>query len=238
MRSDGDLTLILHLYYPGSWETVRSKCSFVLGQATRTIITACHDDVIQEIQPQPNMVILKVTNKGKDVGGKLAALSYYLCYCKRTEYLVFLHDKISPQTINADYWMDTLYRIFEQEVFERAIRTLKKYKSAGIVGSRPFLKTEYLPSERRFDSTNDNVLKQLIDRHGLRCKEFRFIAGTIFIAKSRIYEDFFTLHPPLDARRDLEEENVLDLTLGTYTHSWERLFCFIAEDSGYTVTGI
>ena len=51
-------------------------------------------------------------------------------------------------------------------------------------------------------------------------------------------EDFFSRHPALEARAPLEEGNVMDLQYGTYTHSWERLFCFIAEHQGYTIEGI
>jgi len=236
--SRSSLTLLIHLYYPGSWALIKTKCGFAIDSASRIIVTACHDDVIREIGIQENITILKVTNKGKDIGGKLASLSYYINFCIKTDYLVFLHDKISPQTINAEYWLEKLYSIFEKDLFCRALKKLAKNSSIGIIGSKTFLRNEYLRGSREFETTNSELLLQLIDKYGVACPKYNFIAGTIFIARSRIFEDFFSMYSPLEAREKLETGNVLDLVRGTYTHSWERLLCFIAESRGYAIKGI
>jgi hypothetical protein len=238
MNTIRDLTVLLHIYYPGSWAIIRSKCETIIRQASNIIITACHDDVIGEIPPAGNIIILKVPNKGKDIGGKLAAISYYLHFCKKTEYLIFLHDKISPQTINAEYWLESLYRVFEHSNFNRAMRRLARNRRIGIIGSKAFLRSEFIPSKKQFATINDEPIRQLIRTYRLSCRRYRFIAGTIFIAKSSIFECFFTDHPALKVREGLESGNVLDLFHGTLTHSWERLFCFIAEDRGYVVKGM
>lgn len=232
------LTLLIHLYYPGSWAILQDKCAYVLRESSRIVITACHDDVILETGYSEKTTILKVTNQGKDVGGKLAALSYYLRFCTRTEFIALIHDKISPQTINAGYWLEKLYGIFEEHCFARAMRAFKKDPKTGVIGSKAFLKNEYVRSTRQFACTNDKILRQMILDHRLTCKAHNFIAGTIFIVRSRIFETFFTSYSPLEARGRLEPGNVLDLEQGTFTHSWERLFCFIAEDQGYSVKGI
>ncbi|MES1159180.1 MAG: rhamnan synthesis F family protein [Bacteroidota bacterium] len=233
-----NITFLIHLYYPGSWEKINMKCGHVIREASRIIITACHDDVIAEVESNDRITILKVTNKGKDIGGKLVALSYYLFFCQRTAYIAFLHDKISPQTINAEYWFDKLYSIFEKGAFENALRYLDKNARTGIIGSKAFIKNEYIRSKKQFDTTNNNLLQKLISEYHLNAKKFDFVAGTIFIGRSRIFEDFFTIHSPLKAREKLEMGNVLDLSEGTFTHAWERFLCFIAESLGYAVKGI
>jgi hypothetical protein len=95
-----------------------------------------------------------------------------------------------------------------------------------------------MPSERTFTTTNHQLLMEMIRDYRLHGRIYDFIAGTIFIGRSRIFQKFFSTHSPLDARAKLETGNVLDLAAGTYTHSWERLFCFIAEDQGHTIKGI
>ena len=235
------LTLFIHLYYPGSWQLLEKKCASVIRKATRIIITACHDDVLEEvIMPKDSrpVIRLKVPNKGKDIGGKLAGLSYYLHLCEKTDYIALLHDKVSPQTINADYWSDQLYGLFSEEGLHKALRLMEQDSRVGIVGSKAFLKNEFMPMEKKFATTNDQLLMQLIGEYGLHGRIYDFIAGTIFLGRSRIFEKFFSAHSPLDARAKLEPGNVLDLEQGTYTHSWERLFCFVAEDQGFTIKGI
>jgi len=239
------LTLLIHLYYPGSWSFLEDKCRAVLRKADRIIITACHDDVLNEVVPPEALagkdnalVRLKVPNKGKDIGGKLAAFSYYMHFCEKTEYIALLHDKVSPQTINADYWSQQLYSLFSKENLPKALQLLEQDHRIGIVGAKAFLKNEYMPSENTFNTTNHQLLMEMIRDHRLHGGIYDFIAGTIFIGRSRIFEQFFSTQSPLDARAKLETGNVLDLETGTYTHSWERLFCFLAEDQGFTIKGI
>lgn len=233
------LTLFIHLYYPGSWQLLEDKCAPLIRRADRIILTACHDDVLNETRSNKGPVIrLKVPNKGKDIGGKLAALSYYIHLCGKTDYIALLHDKVSPQTINADYWSQQLYGPFSEEGLEKAFRLLEQDSRTGIVGAKAFLKNEFLPMEKKFDTTNNDLLQQMIREYRLRGRIYDFIAGTIFLGRSRIFENFFSQHSALEARAKLEPGNVLDLEKGTYTHSWERLFCFIAEDQGYTIKGI
>lgn len=231
------ISIFIHVYYPGSWKIIREKCLFLLQRATNIIITACHEDVINEIEWE-NATILQVTNVGKDIGGKLVSMKYYLTFCEPTEYLVFLHDKISPQSLNADFWLNKLYEVFEENKLRRVLRMFGKRRKIGITGAKIFLKNEYIRYQQRFNTTNHSILLGLMDKFNLKCKSHYFIGGSIFIARSEIFSRFFSWHSPLEIREGLETGNVLDLDSGTYTHSWERLFCFIAEAQGYSVKGI
>jgi lipopolysaccharide biosynthesis protein len=236
------LTLFIHLYYPGSWRTLEKKCRGAFRQARQIILTACHDDVLDETLSSgsslPGIVRLKVPNKGKDIGGKLLALSFYLRCCRKTKYIGFLHDKVSPQTINADYWSDTLYTPFSEEGIGKVLHRLDHDDRVGLIGTKRFLKNEFDPGKNGFATTNDQLLGELIREYDLQCRRYDFIAGTIFVCRSSIMEDFFSRHRALEARARLEEGNVMDLQNGTYTHTWERLFCFIAEHQGYTIEGV
>lgn len=230
-------SVFIHVYYPGSWKLIKEKCSYLLDTAASIIITVCHDDVMAEIDIE-RAVIFKVTNVGKDIGGKLVSMAYYLQFCMPALYIILLHDKISPQTINADFWFNQLFGIFEEKKLKSVIQLLNGSKNTGIAGSKYFLKNEYIRSEKKFTTTNNRILTNLIGEYGLKCKSYDYIGGTVFIAKSRIFSAFFSRHSPLAIREQLEPGNVLDLTHGTYTHAWERMLCFIAQDQGYSIIGV
>ncbi len=232
-----DVTYIIHVYYPGSWKMITDKCGHLFENAVNILVTACDDDVILEISKGDYPVIIqKVTNKGKDIGGKLASLSYYYSFCKPCKYLAFLHDKISPQTLNAGYWFNKLYDIFTPEKVATVARMLKD-PSVGLVGSKDFLKNEYSRKHNNFRTTNNDILKELLEQYQLRPATFDYIGGTIFITKHEALESFFAGHHPLLAREKLEEGNVLDLDEGTYTHSWERMLGFIPQAAGFKLAG-
>jgi len=234
-----DLTFFIHVYYPGSWKLITEKCNHLLAQARYVIVSVCDDGVRAEIEAQsPEVVIQKVTNKGKDIGGKFASLSYYYNFCEPTTYFAFLHDKISPQTLNAGYWFDKLYDIFSIEKFAKITGLLETKKDVGLVGSKAFLKNEYSASRKSFDTTNNKILQELLVLYQLRPASYDYIGGTIFIAKSKAMDAFFGSNRPLVLRETLEEGNVLDLDTGTYTHSWERMLCFIPQAAGFKLVGI
>jgi lipopolysaccharide biosynthesis protein len=233
------LSFFIHVYYAGSWKLILEKCADLMTGAENIIVTACHDEVISEIKAEtPEAVVLKVPNKGKDIGGKLAAISYYLNFCRPTAYLAFLHDKISPQTLNAEYWFDRLYEIFSEKKFSTILSRFETDKKTGLAGSKSFLKNEYNKTRKRFDTTNNEILQELIKRYDLGSDEHNYIGGTIFIVRNEIFTRFFSQHSALQIRASLETGNVLDLDTGTQTHSWERLFCLIAQNQGYKVIGV
>ena len=232
-----NVSVFIHIYYPGSWQRIREKCSALLDGATNLIITCCYDEVMEEILSHPTAIVLKTSNKGKDIGGKLVGMAYYLNYCPRTAYVAFLHDKVSPQTINAGLWFDQLYSIFEEGALQNNEALFRQKPSVGLIGAKAFLINEWVPEAGIFKTTNDTILWKLIAQYDLSSKTYNYIGGTMFLARSEPFVRFFSRHSPLDIRSGLEKGNVLDLEHGTVTHSWERLLCFIVQSQGYTVAG-
>jgi lipopolysaccharide biosynthesis protein len=233
----GTITVLMHIYYPGSWKRILDRCRSLLEQANNIIITVCHEDVVAELRAV-DATVLRVTNVGKDIGGKLTSMYYYLTFCEPTDYVAFIHDKTSPQTINPEFWFDKLLAIFEHDRLPELVQLFNSNKQVGVAGSKFFLKNEYSQRAQKFNTTNNNILQKLIAQFGLVCKSYNYIGGTIFMARSNIFETFFSSWSPLGIRESLERGNVLDLKQGTYTHSWERMFCFIAENQGYKVVGV
>jgi hypothetical protein len=232
------ICLLIHVYYPGSWARIREKCGVLLTMARQVIITCPHPDVIAEID-QPGACILRVPNAGKDIGGKLAAFAYCLQFGPDADYIALIHDKISPQTLHADTWFDTLFGIFAEDRLREALHLFDTRQNVGVIGARQFVKdNEYNRATGQFDTTNNLLLQELIARFGLESPSYDYIAGTIFLARSAPFREFFARHSPLALRRELEGGNVMDFDKGTVTHCWERLFCYIAAARGFKVTGI
>ena len=206
--------------------------------AGQVIITSPHSDVLSEID-HPGACLLRVTNKGKDIGGKLAAFAYYMQFGGDADYIALIHDKVSPQTLHADAWFDTLFGVFEKDRLEEALHLFQTRPNVGVIGARQFVKdNEYDEATGRFNTTNNDLLQELIRRFELESPSYDYIAGTIFLARSGPYREFFARYSPLALRGDLEKGNVMDFEGGTYTHCWERLFCYIHAAKGFKVTGI
>ncbi len=231
------ISVIVHVYYPGSWALIKKKCGDILVRSENILISSCYDDVIQEID-EKRAVIFKVSNLGKDIGGKLVSLKYYLDFCNKTDLIIFLHDKISPQTLNSVYWFDKLYEVFEPAKFHKVLSIFKKKENVGMIGSKQFLNNEYIKPAGSFDTNNKDIMVSMMEQYNILTREHDFIAGSIFIVKSLLYENFFGIVNPLEVRAMLELGNVLDLSHGTYTHAWERLLSFIVSSQNYKVKGI
>jgi len=43
------------------------------------------------------------------------------------------------------------------------------------------------------------------------------------------------MYPARECREMLEVGNFTDQYEGTYTHTWERIFCWLANDQHYTI---
>lgn len=213
-----------------------SRFPFLLSHADQIIITSPVKEVLECINLE-TAVLLKVPNSGKDIGGKLTSLSYYLHFCKKSDYLILLHDKKSPQAIMGDYWADELYKLFEDGSIGSLLNYLQTNPEIGLVGSSMFVKNEYSKPTGQFQTTNNEIISKLLQRYDLKLRDYSYVAGTMFIVRSKIYEGFFLKHEPLEIRRELEQGNVMDLFAGTYTHSWERMFSFLVTANGFKVIG-
>ena len=236
MKDKQTITVIVHVFYPGSWEKISTRVSTVLQSAANIIITFCNPSVLQEIK-LPGAVLLRVTNVGKDIGGKLSALQYYLEFCSKTDYIIFLHDKKSPQSLDPEFWFDSLYSIFTDTFFQKTIKFMNQNHKTGLIGAKQFIKSDYT-GRGGFNSSNSSILRTMITQFRLKNYSFDYVAGTIFIVRSTIFEAFFKTYPPLDIRKTLEPGNVMDHETGSHTHSWERMFCFIPQSAGYKVKGL
>jgi hypothetical protein len=66
-------------------------------------------------------------------------------------------------------------------------------------------------------------------------RPMKYIAGTIFVVRAKIFKEFFSKHNPIKFADELEFGDVQE---PSKTHAWERMFATIVEESGFGIVGI
>jgi lipopolysaccharide biosynthesis protein len=186
----------------------------------------------------PDAFVITTPNKGKDIGGKLALIDFFMKTRQQSEYIVFLHDKLSPYLNIGQQWKEKLFNIIDWVKIKAIIKEFQSNETIGIVGVNEFIKNEFDEKKNKLKTANSDKIKELISKYNLKVSNYNFIAGTMFWIRSTIITKFFSIHAPLACREMLEEGDFTDLYDGTYTHSWERILCWLANDQGYTIKGI
>jgi len=238
------LLVIAHIYYPSDWEYLFERlvnlkeysCTFIFN-----VVNPLYDkkEVLQYIHENfPHAILIEAPNHGRDIGGKLAAIDVSLKLKINSDFTLIIHDKQSPHTPTGFRWRNELFRVIEKKELPRIFSKFEKSKKTAIIGSGKFLMNEYDFSSQRFDSFSDEILRELIKETDLRLTDYSFIAGNIFWIRSELLRDFFSKHSPLKIRSKLEHGNVLDFNKGTYIHSWERIFSWLANIYGLKIVGI
>jgi lipopolysaccharide biosynthesis protein len=237
--------LFIHIYNHDSWEKIfREQLIKIQAFSPLILINLClahpdNSELISLIRDDfPDALIITTPNKGRDIGGKLALIDFFLKADLRSEYIVFLHDKQSHHWFRGESWRQKLFEIIEPGKVRGILEEYRKNPKTGIMGAIDFIKEELDKKTNEFNTTNNRKIKELITVYGLKLNDYRFVAGAMFWVRSQIINRFFSIHSALGCREMLEEGNFTDQYEGTYTHSWERIFCFLANDQDYTIKGI
>ncbi len=248
------VTIFFHIYYPESvQEVVTLLRSFIPDQTQFIFNVPVHENGVhirmsEELKSGfPSAVVLNGTNKGKDIGGKLLMLNYYLYNNRKTDYMVFLHDKkselsysVNDQKVNAEVWKNELFSIIQNENINEIIDSFND-KSIGMATHYKHIYNMNEHGEYVIFGNNKNYLDELTKMFSLNSiisENTEFAGGTMFWTRSEIFEDFFNQHSPLKIRALLENGSFTDRYTGTYTHAMERIFSWIITSKGYKIKGI
>ena len=238
------LLVIAHIYYPNDWEYLLERllnlkeysCTFIFN-----VVNAKYDkkELIQYIRSSfPEAIIIYSPNQGRDIGGKLAAIDLALKLKIESNLTLIIHDKQSPHTAMGLTWRNELFRIIEKRELPGIFSKFARSEKTGIVASRKFVMNEYDASLQQFNSFSNEILKELINEMNLKLTDYAFIAGNIFWIRSELITKFFSQHSALKIRSRLEHGNALDFHKGTYIHSWERIFSWLANAYGLEIAVI
>ena len=245
MQSDSfpKITVFAHLYYSASIDEFISHLTDIATYKPDFFFNlgpSCDRELqIEKIRSHfPEAYILDSPNIGKDVGGKLALLELYGRLNLQSDYMLFIHDKQSPQVIHGEKWKNELLEILKMNKIKEVMRIYESEPSVGIIGALKHISNEYDSKTQKFNTKNDEILREYIAGFKFTANEFSFIAGNMFWVRASIFEHFFKINNPLKLRSGLEEGNVLDAESGTRTHSLERVFGWIALNQGFSIKGI
>jgi lipopolysaccharide biosynthesis protein len=186
----------------------------------------------------PGHILIQTPHKGRDIGGKLSLLNVYFNTGYKGDLLLFVHDKQSPHIRDASYWVDELLKVFDKNQISRVLDRFSEDPLCGIVCSQKFIQNEYNPSTGGFNCTSNEILGIMLRENNIHLPSYDFVAGTIFWARSVIYENHFKNNNILKDIALLESGNVLDFNKGTRIHAWERFLSWIASEQNYKIMGI
>ena len=239
-----ETSALCHIFYPHSFYYFLSRLAVLKKYNTRFFfnlsdtISADPDfiDILERIFP--GSIIIHTPDKGRDIGGKLAALDILIKTEIKSKYTLIIHDKFSPHTPTGSKWRDDLFKIIDPGRITSIIDMFEENPDIGVIATKKFISNEYNPDIDGFDCTSSAILKKFINEYNLTLNNFNFVAGAIFWIRSGILKKFFLKTPPLSVRMKLEDGNTMDLTRGTAIHSWERLLSMISNDQGFKIKGI
>lgn len=243
MNRTPSIAILYHIFYEDSCEKVCQELGSLHHYQTTFLFNLCGDTpnkigMRKTLKDNfPHCFIITTSNKGKDIGAKLALLQLYMQLELTADYLLFLHDKKSLQALKSATWKKDLLKIISPESIQQTIKIFQQNNDCGIVATEEYIIKEHL-EEGRFSGINGAILTQLMLQYQLKPATYSFVAGTMFWAKSKPIINFFKQHNPLQIRKELEDGNVLDNFSGTITHSWERLLSWIVTSQGYSIKGI
>ena len=243
MNSSLKITVLYHLFYEDSYGKVCMELEPLLVFETTFLFNICIETpdkkkIIAVLRNKfPGCFIINTSNKGKDIGAKLALLQLFLELQIEADYLLFLHDKKSLQALKSSTWKKDLLKIISPESIQKIFIIFQANKDCGLIATNEYIINE--PFEGgRFSDINGNILTELVMNYGIKPASFEFVAGTMFWAKAKPVKYFFNQHNPLEIRKNLEDGNILDNFSGTITHSWERVLSWIITSQGYSIKGI
>ena len=238
------LSVLCHLYYPGSIyyflsqiASLNSPQTYYFFNVSRSLF---HNSFFLKMLRKhfPDAIIIYTPNQGRDIGGKLAALDVLMRCDIQTDYSLIIHDKLSPHAATGIEWRNRLFKTIDPVYLPEIFKKFRQNKQAGIIAAQEFIQNEFDPVEKKFTCTSNNNLLNYIKKYDLDTLDYKFAAGTIFWIRTEILKRFFSIHPPLSVREELERGNSLDFEKGTNIHAWERLFSFVAHSQGFKTIGI
>ena len=237
--------LLIHIFYQDSWRKFfKEQLKDLQSYSPVIMINLCMTNpgssrLIAAIKMDfPGAFVITTPNKGKDIGGKLALINMFIETKQQSDYIVFLHDKVSPHSITGDRWRTKLFSIIDPARIKTIVKEFQNNGKIGIVGSKDFIKNEFDSRKNKLTGTNSDKINELIVKYNLTITNYTFIAGTMFWVRSAIIKNFFSTHSVLNCREILEQGDFTDQYEGTYTHSWERILSWLANHQNYTIKGI
>ncbi|MDD3155585.1 MAG: rhamnan synthesis F family protein [Victivallaceae bacterium] len=191
----------IHVYYPQLWPELAEAVARI-EESMQLYVTIVREDSILQAQIQkafPQAHVLLVENRGYDVGPFCAVLAQV--DLREFDYLVKLHTKRDlPGFFNAEEipykmfvnrypvygrrWREYLLSFLSSgESFHRCLSAFEEDPKLGMTGN-----FRLILDARDNDREAYAEASELLAKANLKSDDFRFVAGTMFVARARLFE--------------------------------------------------
>ncbi len=220
-----------HVFYPSVWPELRACLQNMAPHPMELWVTLVEPQA--EIEADvgktfPGSHVLRVENRGYDVAPFLQVLG--MVNLDDYSYVVKLHTKRGDSTI----WQDSL----RGEEWRQALlgflsspAVFQTYLDAFARNARIGMQADYHLLERRdmYDPESKARLRQWLNGHNLPHRSFRFVAGTMFIARAALMKKVASYPWTL---QDFEPAHGHTSSMA---HVYERLFGYFISYQGYVL---
>ena len=234
------LLVIFHVYYSGQVGYFLDRLGSIVDcEWDLTVTYSVLDEAVREkiTAFKPDARFVKATNYGYDIWPFISAV-------KQTDisgykYVMKIHTKNCNEEVNringmrlkGYMWRDLLVdsMLKDKQQFLRTMSILDSDPKVGMVCSGELLKK---PSKGLAEDLS--ALDRELERIGMETKDRRFCAGTMFVARSAVFDVL---------RTDLVSEEIFvglakSHSAGTRSHVYERVLGCLVSANGYTIRGL
>ncbi len=219
-----------HIYYPKLWEELKSCLGNIAPYPFDLFVTMVeeHKDIKQDIQntfPKAHIDIVK--NVGYDLAPFVSVLNKI--NLEDYSYVVKLHTKRSFNTppyfrnLKKDDWKQNLLSFIKnKETFNQCIQTFETNSKIGMINDY-----KVIVGKDFYDKKAQKALQQFVKEHNFPCLKYRFVAGTMFIARAEIFTELKNLQltdadfPAPNADHSMQLAHIIERFLGysVYLHN-------------------
>lgn len=222
------LAIVIHAFYPEILDEILSDLNWVLEVKVNIYITTTTDkfEVMKDVASKYNYPtsLHSFENHGRDVLPFLKVMPKVVE--DRNEYLIKIHTKKSLHRDDGDSWRQEIYgQLLSMGMYVRAIDMFENDKDIAMISPDGNL----VPISYYWGSNEKNVLK-LCEQYNInfdKNAEYKFIAGTMFLAKVKLFEKMLNDLMIKDELFEMEN-NQVD---GTLAHAYERFFGIYASSN-------
>ena len=234
------ICVFMHLFYT---DMLDELLSYVENLSSNTdieydlIVTLCaqHSEIEDKIYRfKDNAQILIVPNRGYDVAPFLTALK--TIDLRRYDYLIKIHSKRNlsrPAYLPCCQFIGSQWRQKLVEFMstpQHLNMSLERFSSRPKIGM--ITSPELIVKARKEDKEANFKAKKIISDMGFDSTDFKFVAGTMFMARAKLFIPLQSL--PYQAK-DFEEFNPTHRG-GSLAHAIERVLGFMVSAQGYRIS--
>lgn len=218
-----------HIFYPELWEELKFCIKNITQHEFELYVTMVeeHEAIRKDIQnhfPAAHIDIVK--NVGYDIAPFVSIINKI--NLEEYAYIVKLHTKrpsIKPpyfRNLKNEEWKNTLLSFIQsKEIFNQCLHTFETNSKIGMINDY-----KVIIGKDFYDERAQKELQIFLKNHQMPWKKYRFVAGSMFVARAEIFSELKNLHlidadfPAPTAEHSMQLAHIIERFLGysVYLH--------------------